>query len=518
MNRFLVLTALFSLVMLNACAIAPASVKRVKKPGGDRTLHALLSTALESPDDPASAHALAHFVERWKQQGLPAQDTVPADGGGVAYRVRFAGTECGGYPLEYFDEISPAADFEVRKLKHHMRSGAGAPLTALRENRHRTQIENYFPPEVISRALTAIARPGAVRGGAREVQIELLCPVAHPTVVVNGRCQPLAADFTVPWAAALARAGKLNQSRVLDMLTPTPKRQPQIYLMEPYDPDREPLIMIHGLLSTPLVWAGLSNELWADEAIRSRYQIWHFLYNTSAPALYATRQLRNRLRDLRQLLDPEGDDAAMQRTTLLTHSMGGLVGKALALRPGDAFWKAAFKVPHASLKLSAADKKTLEDAFEWEPDRTIHRIIFIAVPHRGSDFADNFIGRIGRWVTMPPQPFQAFYERISATNPGVFTSAYEDLGRGRLDSVNSLSPRQPTLHILAELPYARPVRTYSIIGTRGKPGPLEQSSDGLVPYASSHIGGVESETIVPAGHSAVDHPQTVSEIRRILKL
>jgi pimeloyl-ACP methyl ester carboxylesterase len=517
-NALLFLSACCGLLLLNACAIAPAGVKRVSKPEEGRTLPELLSTALKSPDDPGSTHALAHFVERWKQQRLPAQDTVPADGGGVAYHVRFTGTECGGYPLDYFDEISPAADFEVRKLKHHMRAGVGAPLTALRENRHRTPLETWFPPEVISRPLTAIVRLGAVRGGIQDVRIELLCPVRHPTVVLNGRRQPLAADFTVPWAAALARSGKLNQSRVFDMLTPNPKRQPQLFMMEPYDPNREPLIMIHGLLSTPLVWAELSNELWADDAIRTRYQIWHFLYNTSAPALYSTRLLRAQLKDLRKLLDPEGDDPAMQRTTLLTHSMGGLVGKALAISPGDAFWKAAFEVPHESLKLSDADRKTLEDAFEWEADPTIHRIIFICVPHRGSDFADNFIGRLGRWITMPPQPFQAFYERISSANPGVFTPDYEELGRGKLDSVNSLSPRQPTLRILAELPFARRVRTYSIIGNRGRVGPLELSSDGLVPYNSSHITGVESETIVPCGHSAVDHPKTVAEIRRILKL
>jgi hypothetical protein len=129
---------------------------------------------------------------------------------------------------------------------------------------------------------------------------------------MKGVRQPLAADFSVPWAAALARAGKLNQLRVLDMITPQPKREPRLYLMEPYDPNKEPLIMIHGLLSTPLAWAELSNDLWADETIRRRYQIWHYLYNTSAPALYSSRLLRAQLRELRQLLDPENDDPAMR--------------------------------------------------------------------------------------------------------------------------------------------------------------------------------------------------------------
>ena len=113
----------------------------------------------------------------------------------------------------------------------------------------------------------------------------------------------------------------------------------------------------------------------------------------------------------------------------------------------------------------------LNEAFEWKADPSIHRIIFIATPHRGSDFAENPIGRIGSWLTRPPSPFQTFYHRISAANPGVFTPEYAALGSGKLDGVSSLSPCQPTLHILTELPYAHPVKVHSIIGTRGKAGP-----------------------------------------------
>ena len=183
--------------------------------------------------------------------------------------------------------------------------------------------------------------------------------------------------------------------------------------MEPYDPKREPLIMIHGLLSTPLAWAETSNNLWADDVIRQRYQIWHYHYNTSAPALYSARILRSQIKELRTILDPDGNDPASRRTTLLTHSMGGLVGKALVVRPGNVFWNAALKVPHETLNLSNEDQASLHDAFEWEPERSVHRIIFVAVPHRGSNFADNWVGRIGTWITAPPVGFQTFYERIS---------------------------------------------------------------------------------------------------------
>lgn len=503
-----------------SCAIAPASVKRVghkmASSEASESLSDLLAVALVSPNSPTSNHALAHFVERWKKDIGIYKGRL--EGKDVSYQIEFLGQGPGAYPLAYFDKISPAEDYEIHKLEHHMRSGVGAPLVALRENRHSEPIETWFPPEVISRPLTALAEAYPVHHGVQKVRIRLLCPLVNPSVYCHGKSWPLAADFSVPWAETLARSGKLNQSRILDMLRRMPSRQPRLYLMEPYDPKKEPLIMIHGLLSTPLAWAETSNNLWADELIRQRYQIWHYHYNTSAPALYSARLLRSQIKELRNLLDPNGDDPASRKTTLLTHSMGGLVGKALVVRPGNVFWKAAFKVPHETLNLSKEDHASLQEAFEWEPESSIHRIIFVAVPHRGSEFADNFVGRIGTWITAPPVGFQAFYERISKTNPGVFTEAYEQLGSGRLDSVSSLSPRQPTLSILADLPFGQPINAHSIIGDRGKPGPLEQTTDGIVPYYSSHLKDADSEVVVPTGHSAFRHPAAMEEIKRILRI
>jgi pimeloyl-ACP methyl ester carboxylesterase len=512
--------ALIACAHIASCASAPATLKRIAHMNSDaesaEPLPKLLEQALLDPHSDASNHALAHFVERWKKQlGTPGGRL---EAGGITYDIEFVGQGPGEYPLAYFDEISPAEDYEIHKLQHHLREGVGAPLVALRENRHREPIEIWFPPEVIARPLTALAEAAPLKQGSQKVRIRLLCPLINPSVVCHGKPWTLAADFSVPWAAALARTGKLNQSRVLDMLRRMPSRQPRLYLMEPYDPKREPLIMIHGLLSTPLAWAETSNELWADETIRRRYQIWHYHYNTSAPALYSARLLRAQLKEIRLLLDPDGNDPASRKTTLLTHSMGGLVGKALVVKPGDVFWQAAFTVPHETLHLSREDHASLQDAFEWEPERSVHRVIFVAVPHRGSQFADNWVGRIGTWITSPPIGFQTFYERISKHNPGVFTEDYEQLGRGRLDSVSSLSPRQPTLRILADLPFAEPIQAHSIIGDRGKPGRLEDSSDGIVPYLSSHLEGAASELVVPAGHSAFRHPAAMAEIRRILRL
>ena len=74
------------------------------------------------------------------------------------------------------------------------------------------------------------------------------------------------------------------------------------------------------------------------------------------------------------------------------------------------------------------------------------------------------------------------------------------------------------MQILSRLPNGGGVTEHSIIGNRGKEGPLAESSDGVVPYWSSHISRAASEKIVPAGHGAIDHEETVVEVKRILKL
>ncbi|NJM38630.1 MAG: alpha/beta hydrolase, partial [Akkermansiaceae bacterium] len=58
---------------------------------------------------------------------------------------------------------------------------------------------------------------------------------------------------------------------------------------------------------------------------------------------------------------------------------------------------------------------------------------------------------------------------------------------------------------------------HSIIGDRGK-GDTPNSSDGVVAYWSSHLNSAASEKIVPAGHGAFDHPEAITELRRILLL
>jgi hypothetical protein len=67
-----------------------------------------------------------------------------------------------------------------------------------------------------------------------------------------------------------------------------------------------------------------------------------------------------------------------------------------------------------------------------------------------------------------------------------------------------------------KLPIARGVPYHSIMGDCGR-GDTPNSSDGVVPYWSSHLPGAQSELIVNSDHGAQYNAAAIHEVERILK-
>jgi hypothetical protein len=83
------------------------------------------------------------------------------------------------------------------------------------------------------------------------------------------------------------------------------------------------------------------------------------------------------------------------------------------------------------------------------------------------------------------------------------------------NSIDTLAPNDPFIKEMNTLPMAKRIPYHSIIGDRGR-GDTPNSSDGVVPYWSSHLDGAESEKIVPSGHGAEHSAQGIAEVLRIL--
>src|SRR5262249_12791171 len=84
------------------------------------------------------------------------------------------------------------------------------------------------------------------------------------------------------------------------------------------------------------------------------------------------------------------------------------------------------------------------------------------------------------------------------------------------NSIDLLAPGAPALELMAARPQPKVVHFHSIIGDAYGKG--VDSSDGVVPYQSAHLEGVDSEVVVPASHMYVHHhPRAVVEVAAILQ-
>jgi hypothetical protein len=79
-----------------------------------------------------------------------------------------------------------------------------------------------------------------------------------------------------------------------------------------------------------------------------------------------------------------------------------------------------------------------------------------------------------------------------------------------------MSPRHHFIRALQTIPLAPTIKAHSIIAVEGD-GPVEGGDDGVVQYSSAHIEGVESEVVVRSSHSTLGRPETIEEVRRVLR-
>jgi len=488
---------LLTIFCISLVACVPARLERLSVSSSTASyVHTDLSRAFAGAADEAASRSLGRWIE--KHHGQSPQESPPD------YHVTYHPGARGIFAPDYFDRLEPVDRYDVRGLKHHQIEGIGVPLVGFRKNSGREAVEKWFPPEGITRAVTAVAIPST----SGNVEIRLIDRTRTETVTVGGKSHLLAADFTVPFTTLLEKAGALYSSGFIDMVRQRPYRDSGFYLMEPYDPNRTPLIFIHGLLSTPLAWAELTNELWAVPAVRRRYQIWHYDYPTNAAALYSARVMRGQLDELRRFLDPDGRDPAMQRTVVIAHSMGGLLAKTLAVEPRDAFWDAVFTRPLSSLDVTPAERATLVEAFYWKPRGNVDRLIFCSVPFRGSTLASSLIGRRGSAIIAPSPKFQDFFREVERKNPGMLQPDYASLTKGKVTSVVTLTPHMRSMEILDKLPLTPGTAAHIITG----------SMDSVVQRSSATVADAESNIEVPAGHGSFRHPLAIAEIIRILEL
>jgi pimeloyl-ACP methyl ester carboxylesterase len=413
------------------------------------------------------------------------------------------------WPLENYQRILLGDRLRVRGLSVRNRTaGVGAPLVCAKPAESVSGIYLSTPAVALLRGPKSLAE---LSNGTQRCSLEVYSD-RESNVTIGSATVPLEMDLTV------CRAYNLNQSAVwrignLGFLNPSKTISNRLILNQHYEPDRIPVVFVHGTFSSPVTWAEMANTLSADPVLRKRYQIWSYVYGTGNPIVYSIADLRAALTSTVQQLDPQGTNALLHQMVVIGHSQGGLLTKCTAVDTEDKLWLTINTNRLEDLNVTEAQRDELRRLIFLKPLPFVSRVVFIATPHRGSYMSGGIVRRLGQKLVQLPANIVArgsdLLHVIGTSQQGRF------LNNTVPTSLDGMSPDNPSLQALANIPVVPGVKAHSIIAFSGE-GDYHGGGDGIVKYQSAHVDYVESEFIVHSPHTCLNEPATIEEVRRIL--
>jgi len=439
----------------------------------------------------------------------------------------------GRWRVEDFDHFEFVSDYEIKGLKNHYQTnGLGVPLIAVRRCYEGQPAAARYYPEGLSFPVTAFFRPAplpnspAGQGAVRhQGLLELYDPVITSHTTVADRRVALESDLSTPLAyflsnpefEDLATVGLLQPDELLRIQPGRKAPLMGLYMVQPYEPGKIPVLMVHGLWSSPMTWMEMFNDLRSSPQIREHYQFWFYLYPTGQPFWISASQMRKDLATLRRVVDPYWQEPALDQMVLVGHSMGGLVSKLQTINSRNDYWDLASHEPFEAIRAEPEVRQKLQETFFFQPSPSVRRVVTIGTPHRGSSFSNQTTQWLLRKLISLPKMLVNSQQKLFRDNKGVF----HDKSLLKIEtSIDSLAPDSPIFPVM--LANRRPpwVKYHNVVGVIPNNAwwtSIVAGSDGVVAQQSAHLDDAVSEITVPADHSSIhSHPLAVLEVRRIL--
>jgi pimeloyl-ACP methyl ester carboxylesterase len=410
---------------------------------------------------------------------------------------------------EDFDHLVVAGNYTAKDLNQTYRyCGLGVGAVAI----HGRRPDETFRRQQQVFAATVVLRSRASGPLAESFVLDMFDPFRVSSMTTAGTKVALKRDLSAPIAYVLSNANRQYLSGFFQPGT-TPEDS-GLFMIEPFQPDKIPVVFVHGLLSDPYTWANIANELLARPEILKRYQIWGFEYDTGEPFLTSAAMLRKQLLEAQMQVDPTNSDATLSRVVLIGHSMGGLVSKLQVTHSNNQLWDAVSCSPFPNIVTTPETRNLLAEAFFFRPSQMVSRVVFMGTPHRGSPWAQRPIGQLASKLVREPEESQSRHQQLIRDNPDTFSREFSQ----RIPtSIDLLEPKSPLLGAIDRLPHDGRVQFHTILG-RGYCLLGGGNSDRVVPVTSARHADVVTEKAIKSKHSNLHQsPEGVAEIICILR-
>jgi pimeloyl-ACP methyl ester carboxylesterase len=451
-----------------------------------------------------------------QDKSLPASTELVS-----AYELNFRGLQSinrrDGFGTEFVSILpesaeTPAAQVNSYSVKQETHTGQNKPQA--KNNIHQAR---YLP-------VTMVAQPRGnsikeiLQGQAFDVQI--YNPYEYDKIRVDQKEYPLAANFSAPYGLWLARTD-LAATAYRSLLGREERLiAPQLYMLEPYNPSKRVIIMVHGLASSPEAWIRLTHDVLGDTILREHYQVWQVFYSTNMPILENRYQIHGLVENAFKQVDPQGKALASKDAVLIGHSMGAVIAR--LLMSNDDFQHSALTDIDPQDRQKVMSIPAVQQRFTMQALPEIGRMVFLSAPFRGTDYTERWFTRAALKIIRLPKSFVnsivtgpqtvKMDQQLLETIHNISLNKIQN-GPGDLSKKSDFTRLTQNAHIVAALPF------HSIIGNNmGDDVPKSEMTDGIVTYNSAHLDGAVSEKIIEGGHSIQETPEAILELRRILRL
>ncbi len=442
----------------------------------------------------------------------------------------------GHWDKQEFEKMEFVSDFDIQGLtNHHRQYGLGVPLIAVRAQRKENQSpsERYYPPNLTFPVTAFLRLPTETRIFNTQLSpnqkpqinavLEMIDPLRQSKVWVNNRESPLATDLTAPLAYYLNdpiyRSNLLAHVSLINSELGDEVRG--LYMLEPYDPAKIPVVMVHGFWSSAITWTEMFNDLRANPLINQRYQFWFYMYPTGQPFWISAKQMREDLAEVHETLDPQRQSLALDQMVLVGHSMGGLISYLQTVDSGDQIWRLLSDQPFEDLQGDPAVIEDLRKTLFFTPNPQVKRVVTMAMPYQGSDIANPTTRWLGRSLFKLPQLLIKGNSELVKQNPGLFRN--EDLLT--IDtSVDSLASDSPFFVALNQVRPAPWTRYHNIYGRYQPANAYERweqyvwgEGDGVVDVENAQFPYAHSTDEVDGRHMTIHHSaKSIWIVRQVL--
>ena len=347
-----------------------------------------------------------------------------------------------------------------------------------------------------------------------EFHLKLYDPYKYEKIKVASKEYALAANFSAPYGLWLAEnnLGRLAYLTLIDR--DDSLSMPHLYMLEPYNPNKKILVLVHGLASSPEAWIRMTNDIMGDPVLRENFQVWQVFYSTNMPILESRFQINALVQQ--GFAQVANNAAAKKDAVLVGHSMGGVIARLMVSNADIS--QDAFKLVQNTRIEQFKDKPLFQARLQMQPIPNFSRAIFLATPNRGTEYANRWHTKLARKIIRVPGAFLGAFADTLQGEIGL-KEFVKELGHDLIQNGPSDLSENSKFNVLTKniQPYTG-FKFHSIIGNTVDTTEPQLMSDGIVSYESAYLQGAVSSKVIKGGHSIQETPEAVLELRRILRL